>query len=168
MLGSFPRLEELYTPFATAFRTGDVALFDAQLSAGEKRLMERGTYLVVERAREGAVRGLMKKGWILEGKPARMAIDRFRWYFEHGAGMQVDSEEVECLVAIMIHKVSYIMLERGSHRLMRPYYTGPHQRLYFACASDGRLVQGQTISLVSHAVASESRHPLISAHLSQV
>jgi hypothetical protein len=64
MLSKSPRLSELYGPFVKAFRTGDVALFDEQLSKGEKRLMERGTYLVVERAREGAVRGLMKKGYV--------------------------------------------------------------------------------------------------------
>lgn len=65
MLSKSPRLSELYGPFVTAFRTGDVDLFDEQLSKAEKRLMERGTYLVVERAREGAVRGLMKKGCVV-------------------------------------------------------------------------------------------------------
>ena len=54
------RLAELYGPFVEAFKTGNVALYDQQLKRGEKRLMQRGTYLVVERAREGAVRALMK------------------------------------------------------------------------------------------------------------
>lgn len=60
LLRSSSRLAELYTPFVEAIKTGNVALYDEQLVKGEKRLMERGTYLVVERAREGSVRALMK------------------------------------------------------------------------------------------------------------
>ena len=55
------RLSAVYTPFIAAYKTGDVRLYDRQLQAAEKRLMERGTYLIVERAREGAVRALLKK-----------------------------------------------------------------------------------------------------------
>ena len=65
LLVSFPRLKALYTPFVEAFKTGDVALYDEQLAKGEKRLMERGTYLVVEKVREGSVRALMKKAYVL-------------------------------------------------------------------------------------------------------
>lgn len=64
LLASFPRLKALFTPFVKAFRTGDVALYDEQLAKGEKRLMERGTYLVVEKVREGSVRTLMKKAYV--------------------------------------------------------------------------------------------------------
>lgn len=55
------RLSAIYTPFIAAYKSGDVGLYDRQLHAAEKRLMERGTYLIVERAREGAVRALLKK-----------------------------------------------------------------------------------------------------------
>lgn len=65
LLQSYPNLEILYTPFIKAFKTGDVKLYDQALIRGEKRLMERGTYLIVEKAREGAVRGLMKKAFVL-------------------------------------------------------------------------------------------------------
>jgi COP9 signalosome complex subunit 12 len=54
-------LSAVYTPFIAAYKSGDVGLYDRQLHAAEKRLMERGTYLIVERAREGAVRALLKK-----------------------------------------------------------------------------------------------------------
>lgn len=41
----------------------------------------------------------------MEGKPAKMHIDRFQWYFKHGAAMDIDAEEVECLIANMIASV---------------------------------------------------------------
>lgn len=54
------RITRVYAPFFEAFKSGNVKLYDEQLVLAEKRLMERGTYLIVERAREGAVRALMK------------------------------------------------------------------------------------------------------------
>ncbi|KAI5477030.1 cytoplasmic dynein light intermediate chain 1 [Pseudohyphozyma bogoriensis] len=105
LLGKSNRLSSVYVPFLTACRTGNVAMYDDQLQKAERRLMERGTYLIVERAREVAVRGLMKKAWILHGKGKRMKIDDFRRVYQAGSGDQaVDSDEVECLLANMIHK----------------------------------------------------------------
>ena len=102
------RLRAVYGPFVEAFRTGDVNLYDRQLKASEKRLMQRGTYLVVERAREGAVRALLKKAWVLEGKPSRVAVGRFARYLNAGMGGvgALDDEEVECVLANMIYRVS--------------------------------------------------------------
>ena len=54
----------LYRPFIDAIKLGDVPAYERQLELAEKRLMERGTYLVVERAREAAVRGLLKKACV--------------------------------------------------------------------------------------------------------
>lgn len=51
----------LYTPFINAIRQGDVKGYDLQLERVEKRLMERGSWLVVERARTACIRGLLKK-----------------------------------------------------------------------------------------------------------
>ncbi|KAM0793522.1 hypothetical protein ACM66B_000960 [Microbotryomycetes sp. NB124-2] len=110
------RLAAVYRPFLEAFKTGDVQLYDAQLQAAEKRLMERGTYLIVERAREGAVRALLKKAWILEGKPARMSIERFQAYYTRGTGFEIDAEEMECVLANMIYK-----------NLMKGYISHQHQ-----------------------------------------
>ncbi|GAA6009625.1 uncharacterized protein JCM10292_002218 [Rhodotorula paludigena] len=127
LLAKSARHKTLYGPFADAIKSGNVAAYDRQLERAEKRLMERGTYLVVERAREGAVRGLLKKAWILESKPARMSIESFRRY-HHAAqcvGLdedvrlgrlkpseleaakkrtEVDTEEMECVLANMIYK----------------------------------------------------------------
>ncbi|BGP52587.1 hypothetical protein JCM8202_004915 [Rhodotorula sphaerocarpa] len=71
----------LYRPFIDAIRRGDIGAYDEQLEVAQKRLMERGTFLIVERAREAAVRGLLKRAWILESKPARMPIETFRNYY---------------------------------------------------------------------------------------
>ena len=60
----------LYRPFIDAIKLGDVPAYERQLELAEKRLMERGTYLVVERAREGAVRGLLKKACVPSPSPA--------------------------------------------------------------------------------------------------
>ncbi|GAA6064667.1 hypothetical protein JCM10212_001783 [Sporobolomyces blumeae] len=119
----------LYGPFVDAIRTGNVKAYDRQLDRAEKRLMERGTYLVVERAREVCVRGLLKKAWILESKPSRIHIDTFRRYYNAALRVEeaptstststsngkqngrrpdgdevFDSEEMECLLANCINK----------------------------------------------------------------
>lgn len=108
LLHNATRIRAVYAPFLEAFRTGNVDLYDRQLKAAEKRLMQRGTYLVVERAREGAVRALLKKAWILEGKPKRMTVGRFAQYLNAGVGGagRLDDEEVECILANMIARVS--------------------------------------------------------------
>ncbi|KAK4055163.1 COP9 signalosome (CSN) subunit [Microbotryomycetes sp. JL201] len=110
------RLAAVYRPFLEAFKTGNVQLYDSQLQVAEKRLMERGTYLIVERAREGAVRALLKKAWILEAKPARMSIERFQAYYTRGTGTDIDAEEMECVIANMIYK-----------NLMKGYISHQHQ-----------------------------------------
>ncbi|KAK4057714.1 COP9 signalosome (CSN) subunit [Microbotryomycetes sp. JL221] len=106
-------LSTIYKPFIKAFKQGNVKLYDEQLQLAEKRLMESGTYLIVERAREGAVRALLKKvrfltfdfkSWILEGKPARLSIETFQRYYKTGTGTDIDSEEMECVLANMIYK----------------------------------------------------------------
>ncbi|GAA5899273.1 uncharacterized protein JCM6883_005165 [Sporobolomyces salmoneus] len=105
----------LYSPFVTAIKRGDVRSYDLQLERVEKRLMERGSWLVVERARTACIRGLLKKTWILEGKPSRVSIETFRKYYnaalhaglaqdDPARNIQYDSEEMECLLANYINK----------------------------------------------------------------
>jgi hypothetical protein len=64
LLSRSSRHMTLYRPFIDAIKLGDVPAYERQLELAEKRLMERGTYLVVERAREAAVRGLLKKACV--------------------------------------------------------------------------------------------------------
>ncbi|GAA5834958.1 hypothetical protein JCM3766R1_002053 [Sporobolomyces carnicolor] len=105
----------LYGPFVNAIKNGDVRAYDAQLERVEKRLMGRGSWLVVERARTACIRGLLKKTWVLEGKPSRVSIETFRKYYnaalhvglsldDPARTMTYDAEEMECLLANYINK----------------------------------------------------------------
>lgn len=105
----------LYSPFVTAIKQGNVRAYDVHLEKMEKRLMERGTWLVVERARTACVRSLLKKTWVLEGKPSRVSIETFRKYYNaaihvglppesSARGLEYDAEEMECLLANYITK----------------------------------------------------------------
>ena len=70
----FPRLAAIYPPFCEAFKTGNIALYDSTLIFNERALMARGTYLAVERGREGAVRALMKKALVF-------SVSLLRYFF---------------------------------------------------------------------------------------
>lgn len=70
LLARSARHKTLYEPFVRAIHQGDFAGYERQLEVAQKRLMQRGTYLVVERAREGAVRGLLKKACVPSPSPA--------------------------------------------------------------------------------------------------
>lgn len=65
LLHLFPRLQELYTPFLDALRSGNVTKYDAALDWAEPRLVEMGVYLAVEKAREICMRGLFRKVYVL-------------------------------------------------------------------------------------------------------
>ncbi|WVR04618.1 hypothetical protein IAU60_001629 [Kwoniella sp. DSM 27419] len=103
LLSSHPRLEELFFPFISAIRSGDVREYDERLDWAQMRLVGMSTYLVVERAREGCLRMLFKKAWIASDRSTRIPISTFRLALElHG--VEVDSDEVECMVANMIYR----------------------------------------------------------------
>jgi COP9 signalosome complex subunit 12 len=57
----FPILDELYSPFIAAIRTGDIAGYDAALNQWEHRLVELNLWLTLERARELCIRGLFRR-----------------------------------------------------------------------------------------------------------
>lgn len=61
LLASFPRLSDLYTPLVNAYRQGNLKAYDDALLAKRGELVQRGTFLIVERAREGCLRTLFKK-----------------------------------------------------------------------------------------------------------
>jgi hypothetical protein len=61
LLSRYPRLEETFTPFIQAIKAGDVREYDERLEWAQPRLVGMSVYLVVERAREGCLRGLFKK-----------------------------------------------------------------------------------------------------------
>ncbi|KAI0053718.1 hypothetical protein FA95DRAFT_1552221 [Auriscalpium vulgare] len=103
LLDRFPVLDQLYMPFITALRKGDIKGFDAALDRSERRLVDLNVWLTVEHAREICIRGLFRRVWVASQKGNRIPIAMF-----HAAlrisGMDVPVEEAECLVANMIYK----------------------------------------------------------------
>ena len=57
----FPVLNELYAPFISAIRTGDVSGYDVSLDKWERRLVELNLWLTLEKARELCLRGLFRR-----------------------------------------------------------------------------------------------------------
>lgn len=103
LMQRFPVLEEIYAPFISAIRAGDISAYDTALDKWERRLVELNLWLTLEKARELCLRGLFRRVWVAGDKGTRIPIRMF-----HGAlrisGSDVPQEEAECLVANMIYK----------------------------------------------------------------
>jgi hypothetical protein len=61
LLARFPRLQETYSPFIEAIKSGNVRAYDERLEWAQARLVGMSTYLTVERAREGCLKVLFRK-----------------------------------------------------------------------------------------------------------
>jgi len=96
-------LDELYSPFIRAVRTGDIRAFDAALERWERRLLELNVWLAVEKARELCIRGLFRRVWIASQKVNRIPISMFHAALNM-SGMDMPPEEAECLVANQIYR----------------------------------------------------------------
>ena len=107
LLGAFKRLEVIYAPLVSAIRAGDVRAYDAALLWTERRLLERGTYLAVENAREVCVRTLLKRAWsyLPADQKAKIPIARFKAALDVGGVDARDMDEVECLLSGLIYRV---------------------------------------------------------------
>ncbi|KDN44012.1 hypothetical protein RSAG8_05744, partial [Rhizoctonia solani AG-8 WAC10335] len=103
LFARFPRLGELYSPFVTAIKSGDLRAYDEALVWAERRLTDMGTYLTVEKAREICVRELLRKVWLVYEKFHQVPISLFHAGFL-AAGQNMEVVEAECMVANMIHK----------------------------------------------------------------
>ncbi|KAI0331304.1 hypothetical protein GY45DRAFT_1249206 [Cubamyces sp. BRFM 1775] len=103
LLQRFPVLDDLYTPFITAIRTGDIRTYDASLDRFERRLVDLNLYLTLEKARELCIRGLFRRVWIACEKSTRIPVSMF-FAALHVADTDTTPEEAECLVANMIFK----------------------------------------------------------------
>lgn len=66
ILSHFPRLAELYNPFFSAIKQGNVKAYDDALIRGRRRLVDMGSWFSVEKSREVCVRGLFKIVWVFE------------------------------------------------------------------------------------------------------
>lgn len=74
LMRRFPVLDDLYTPFLNALRTGDIRTYDASLDRFERRLVDLNLYLTLEKARELCVRGLFRRVYV---HPALVVNIRF-------------------------------------------------------------------------------------------
>jgi len=65
LLSNYQRLSDLYGSFVEAYKNGDLKMYDDTLLDRRGALVRRGTFLVIERAREGCLRTLFKKVYVV-------------------------------------------------------------------------------------------------------
>lgn len=132
--------------------------------SGEDKFVKRRIYLTLERGRDVALRNLLRKVFIAGGfeepgegestpvRRTRIPLAEFQVAISMGSeGVLHDPDEVECLVANMIYKVSHT-----SHALVCEFSTSPppkaltdetlesHERLHRARAwGRGALEEGR-------------------------
>ncbi|KAI8053416.1 PCI-domain-containing protein [Syncephalis plumigaleata] len=115
LLARYKSISLTYQPFVDAIRKGDVKQYDVLLLDREQLLARMGTYLTLERARYIAVRTLLRKAFIVNGKDAKVPIEKFRVALQL-AHIALDMDATECLLANMIFKGyvrGYLSHERG-------------------------------------------------------
>lgn len=61
LLGRFPELDRLYSPFVAAVRKGDIKAFDTALDEAEGKLLEFNVLLALEKSRELCLRGVFRR-----------------------------------------------------------------------------------------------------------
>jgi hypothetical protein len=105
LLDAHPRLRDVYGPFIAAIRHGDIEEYDERLEWAQARLVSMSTYLAIERAREGCLRVLFRKAWLASDRSSRIPVATFQTALRlHG--VEADADEVECMLANMIYRVS--------------------------------------------------------------
>jgi len=118
LLEPYPRLQKLFLPLSQHIRKGELHQFDIALQENEDELVKRRIYLTLERGRDIALRNLLRKVFVAGGyeppksegdKPVRrtrVPVAEFAAAISLGSQETLDSDEVECLLANMIYKVS--------------------------------------------------------------
>jgi COP9 signalosome complex subunit 12 len=124
LLAPYPRLEALFRPLCSCIKRGDLPGFDAALLSGEHEFVKRRIYLTLERGRDIALRNLFRlvflAGGFEEAKEGQAPIRRTRIpVAEFAAAIRlgsktesaarVDIDEVECFLANLIYKVSFVL-----------------------------------------------------------
>lgn len=118
LLSPYPRLQKLFLPLSRCIKKGDLSGFDAALIAGEDEFVKRRIYLTLERGRDITLRNLLRKVFITGGfeeakdpaippvRRTRIPVAEFGAAISIGSKETMDNDEVECLLANMIYKVS--------------------------------------------------------------
>lgn len=127
LLAPYPRLDILFRPLSTCIKKGDLTGFDEAMTAGENEFVKRKIYLPLERGRDIALRNLFRKVFLaggfdppVNGQPpirrTRVPVAEFaaaiRLGNKSGDKTPFDMDEVECLLANLIYKVSPISLDK--------------------------------------------------------
>jgi hypothetical protein len=86
-----------------------VRAFDIAMEAGYAHLIDRGTFLTIEKARSMVIRTLCRRVYSIMNT-TRISMETFKQALEF-AGLEVDMEEVECMLAVLIFKVSHSYVE---------------------------------------------------------
>lgn len=120
---NYPRLKTLFGPITAAIRSGNLRAFDEALEANEEEYVKRRIYLTLERSRDVVLRNLFRSVYMINGKSTRIKVADFKRAMgfsiagkEGGKNNQIETEEVECLLASLIYKglmKGYISRERG-------------------------------------------------------
>lgn len=122
LLEPYPRLQKLFLSLSQCIKKGDLRGFDSALVAGEDEFVKRRIYLTLERGRDIALRNLLRKVFIAggfeeakeEGAPpvrrTRVPVAEFAAAISLGSKETLENDEVECLLANMIYKVSKLLL----------------------------------------------------------
>lgn len=122
LLAPYPHLQQLFAPLSQHIKSGSLSGFDEALSSGEDEFVKRRIYLTLERGRDVALRNLLRKVFLAAGyedvkeedkdKPrvrkTRIPVDMFGAAIGFAQGSSIDTDEVECLLANMIYKVSHV------------------------------------------------------------
>ncbi|KIJ69749.1 hypothetical protein HYDPIDRAFT_142294 [Hydnomerulius pinastri MD-312] len=103
LMERFPSLNEVFAPFITAIRTGDISAYDAALERWERRLVELNLWITLEKARELCIRGLFRRVWVATDRSTRIPVSMFHCSLRI-SGNDVSVDEAECFVANMIYK----------------------------------------------------------------
>lgn len=124
LLAPFPRIESLFRPLCQCIKQGNLVGFDAAMTAGADEFVKRRIYLPLERGRDLALRNLFRNVFLTggfeeakAGEPAAAPVRRTRVpVIEFAAALRIgtnadgksriDLDEVECLLANLIYKVS--------------------------------------------------------------
>lgn len=133
LLSEAPHLERTMGPLVTCIKRGDLTGFDRALAQGEPEFVKRRIFLTLERSRDIALRNLLRKVYLAagfdelkEGQTEKDRIRRSRIPLAHfaaalrmgtageGSGQVVEDDEVECLLANQIYKVSTKPSSHGS------------------------------------------------------
>lgn len=165
LLEPYPRLQELFVPLAQSIRRGDLRSFDLALQKGEDVFVKQRIYLTLERGRDIALRNLLRKVFLAGGfeetknegavpvRRTRVTLAEFQAAISMGSGGDtVDPDEVECMLANMMYKVS--------HKCSLTFFKSPSTDAYHSCAlmleyrqrygsRDFRLPRGSVFTLIN-------------------